>query len=73
MSDGYWRGSGVNARFYSVDLLCYSCSGDYCAEFDTEWSSADIEWVCELPITRPWWAFWRPKICGYHNMQEVEV
>ena len=69
----YWTGSGVDAEFYTKDLFCYECDGDYEAEFYTDSSSAWVDWTCEAPIKNPWWAFWRKKICGYENSREVEV
>lgn len=68
-----WRGSGIYAEFHSRWLFCSECDGEYLAEFETEWSSADIDWICEEPVKRPWWAFWRSKKCGYENLQEVEL
>ena len=70
---GYWTGSGVDAEFYSMNLSCYECDGDYEAEFYTDSSCAEVEWICKEPTKRPWWAFWRSKICGYENSREVEV
>lgn len=69
----YWRGSGVDSQFYSMNLVCWECSGDYLAEFDAEGPSADIAWICEEPVKRPWWAFWKSKECGYSNYQEVDL
>ena len=69
----YWRGSGVDSQFYSLNLLCSECSGDFLAEFDAEGSSAEIEWLCRELVKRPFWAFWRSKTCGYSNYQEVEL
>ena len=73
MSEGSWRGSGVDSRFYSWELFCYECDAYYLAEFDSEWSSVVIEWICEEPVKRPWWAFWKEKECGFSNSQELDL
>jgi hypothetical protein len=70
---GYWTGSGVDDQFYSVNVTCDECDGDYEAEFYTDSSTGWVKWTCESPKKNPWWAFWRPKICGYENSREVEV
>ena len=70
---GYWTGSGVEEEFHSINLTCYECGADYLAEFWAEGSTADVSWECEAPVKRPWWAFWRPKICGYSNFPEVDL
>jgi hypothetical protein len=69
----YWRGSGVDSQFYSWELFCYECDAYYLAEFDSEWSSVVIEWICEEPVKRPWWAFWKEKECGFSNSQELDL
>lgn len=67
------RGSGEDSQFYSFNLVCWKCDSDFLAEFEAEWPSADIEWICEAQIQTPRWAFWRSKTCGYSNIQEVQL